>query len=76
MSLKIIWFAIPIITVLVGLLVSLDGKRLTRHIQVAQDLIAKGVAEPEAMQHSGCNHWDRPFMVRIWKAYPKLPNEY
>ncbi len=52
----------------------LDAKRLGRHIDAAIDLMDRGVAEAEAMQRSGCNHWDQAFWLRIWKKYPKLPS--
>lgn len=73
MSGKLIWFVGSFVTILVGLLIMSDGQRLLRHVRVAQALIAQGVPEPEAMERSGANHWSQPFILRIWKKYPPLP---
>lgn len=74
MTLQSALSAIVPFVILLGLLLMLDAKRFDRHISAAMKLIKDGVSEPEAMQQSGCNHWDRPFLVRIWKKYPKLPS--
>lgn len=74
MSFKLIWFAASVFPMLIGLLITMDSSRFSRHIALAQILIAQGVPEAEAMERSGCNHWNRWFLLRIWKEYPPLPN--
>ena len=49
-----------------------DAKRLEKHIEVAKELMKKGMSEEEAMENSGCNHWDRPWFVRAFRKYPEL----
>lgn len=73
-TMKLIWLAGTVITVLVGLLLMMDSRRFSRHIRAAQTLIASGMEESEAMEKSGCNHWDETFILRIWRKYPKLPS--
>lgn len=74
-NVQLIWSAGSVVAVLVGLLITLDSRRFSKHIRVAQGLMASGMSEPEAMEQSGCNHWDKAFILRIWRKYPELPND-
>lgn len=73
-AMKFAWLCGILVTGAIGALMIRDGQRLEKHIRIAQGLIASGMDELEAMEQSGCNHWERPFVLRFWRKYPSFPN--
>lgn len=71
-AIKMAFFCGTMITAAIGFLMIRDAQRLEKHIGIARDLIDSGMDEAEAMNHSGCNHWDRWFVLRFWQKYPTL----
>lgn len=63
---------ILLIVLTVGLWFMQDANRLSKHVRVAEKLILEGVPEDEAMERSGCNHWDTPWFRRFFMSYPEL----
>lgn len=60
----------------IGALILRDANRLALHVKVAEQLMANGKSEAEAMESSGCNFWDTPWYFRLCKTYPALyPNK-
>lgn len=49
-----------------------DTNRFAAHLQIAETLMAAGIPEAAAMVSSGCDHWDRPWYLRILRRYPAL----
>lgn len=64
---------LSVVGVLVGLWMLNDANRFARHVEVAGQLIRRGIPENEAMEQSGSNFWMVPWYRRIFKPYPPLP---
>jgi hypothetical protein len=49
-----------------------DGLRLIAHLRAADQLIASGMPEPEALRAAGCLFWQMPWYRRMFRRYPAL----
>lgn len=58
---------------LAGVLLFRDGLRLVMHVHAADQMVAAGVAEPEALKRSGCLFWRIPWYKRLRLRYPPVP---
>jgi hypothetical protein len=65
------WIGLALMALAAAWLVR-DGFRLIAHLNAAEQLIAAGMAEREALRAAGCLFWQEPWYRRIFRRYPEL----
>jgi len=66
-----LYLAIAAVGFLVGMYIMKDASELEIRVNIAEELMKRGMAEPDAMEESGCNFWDMPWYKRIFMSYPE-----
>ncbi|WP_338760194.1 hypothetical protein [Massilia sp. METH4] len=65
------WLALGMVAAAAAWLLR-DGLRLIAHLRAADQLIAAGMPERDALRTAGCLFWQTPWYRRIFRRYPAL----